>query len=378
MTTAPEPIRTLIVDDSRIFRGVLEQAFSNLPETVVVGSVFNGEKALEFIRNHRVDFATLDIEMPGLSGLDTLKQIRQWNQGRPLDQRTECVLISSLTKQGAACTVEGLQLGALDFILKPSGADEDSNRAVLEKALREKLVVFRAKRNGQPLGPRASSAAAPSAIRNTQPNTSTPAVPRNGYQAVAIGISTGGPEALSCVLPQLAGKTTLPIFIVQHNLQGLSGYMADSLGKRSNVQVVETQDEMKVSAGGVYLAKSGSHSILRLTGSGIVIGQSDAPPENHSRPSVDVFFRSAACIYGTSLIAIVMTGMLNDGANGIRAVKRSGGYTLAQDEATSVVWGMPRAAIETGCVDQVVPLDRVASSILDRIALAQQKPSRVV
>ena len=357
------PIRILIVDDSRIFRGILESVISKLPDAVIVGSVFNGEKALEFLRRTPVDLVTLDIEMPGVSGLETLKAIRELNRSQPNAVQTESVLISSLTKQGAKSTVEGLQLGAIDFILKPNGGSEVENLASLHSALLSTLQLFRMKYAspsssvpGRVEPPKHTALGVDS--RTTKPLAS-------GYKAIAIGISTGGPETLAKMLPDLVGKTKAPIFIVQHNLNGLSGYMADSLTRRLGQSVSEAQENMAVVPGGVYMAQSGSHMILRQPGGIITIGLSDAPPENHSRPAVDVFLRSASAVYGPTLVSAIMTGMLDDGAKGVRVVKRAGGFVIAQDQATSVIWGMPRAAIETGCVDLVLPLDKLASALLE-------------
>jgi two-component system chemotaxis response regulator CheB len=178
---------------------------------------------------------------------------------------------------------------------------------------------------------------------------------------------------LAKLLPDLAGRITAPIFIIQHNLNGLSSYMAESLSRRVGSSITEANEGLVVARGGIYLAQSGSHMILRRVGSQIVIGLSDAPPENHSRPSVDVFLRSATAIYGSSLIAAILTGMLNDGANGVRAVKRAGGFVIAQDQATSVIWGMPRAAIETGAVDAILSLENIAPTL---VAMLEGKSSR--
>jgi two-component system, chemotaxis family, protein-glutamate methylesterase/glutaminase len=388
MSNLLDPIRVLIADDSRIFRGLMEQSLATIEGVAIVGSVFNGRKAIEFIQSNSVDLITLDIEMPVLNGLETLKEIQAWNEAQMPSARTESILVSSLTKHGAACTVEGLQLGALDYFLKPSGPDEDANLDELRRLLVEKIDLVRAKRSGRKPGTSSHATSqlksnlgrltgTTSASRTGSLNasavigsTSHEALPRNGYQAIAIGISTGGPEALAQLLPSLVGKTSLPIFIIQHNLHGLSGFMADSLSRRTRASVKETQEGMPVVPNSIYLAKAGTHTILRTSSQGCFIGLSDAPPENHSRPAVDVFFRSASLAYGAGLIAVVMTGMLNDGANGVRVVKRAGGFTIAQDQASSVIWGMPRAAIETGCVDCVASLDRIGPAILERIARA--------
>ncbi|MEQ1826146.1 MAG: chemotaxis-specific protein-glutamate methyltransferase CheB [Pirellula sp.] len=350
-----DPIRILIVDDSRIFRGVLESVLAGIPDVVVVGSVFNGDKALEFIQSNRVDLATLDIEMPGKNGIETLRAIRELNRKRPTNSQTETLLVSSLTTQGARCTVEGLQLGAIDFVLKPSGGTEAENLAVLQKTMLEKLAIYRQKSLG---------------IRETATRLTTPPRPSihaGSYRAIAIGISTGGPETLAKLLPDLAGKTVVPIFIIQHIQHGMSRYLSESLSKKVGYPIVEAQQGTVVMSGGIYMAQSGSHMILRHLAGQISIGLSNAPAENHSRPSVDVFLRSAAAVYGPSLIAAIMTGMLNDGASGVRVVKRAGGVVLAQDQASSVIWGMPRAAIETGAVDFVLPLEKIAPAFLSLI-----------
>ena len=260
-----EPTRILIVDDSRIFRGFLEKAFAKNAEVVVAGSVFNGEKAIEFLKKSPVDLVTLDLEMPGLDGLSTLKAIRALNRSRPSCPPIEVLLISSLTTQGARCTVEGLQLGAIDFVLKPSGGTETENMAALQGMLTEKLQVYQQKRYGKrepialrsdPRSLRGNESRVPSTghLLSTLPGT---------YKAIAIGISTGGPETLAQLLPEIAGRTQAPIFIVQHILNGLSRYMAESLSRRVRYEIAEAQEDMAVLPGGIYLAQSGSHMLLR-------------------------------------------------------------------------------------------------------------------
>jgi two-component system, chemotaxis family, protein-glutamate methylesterase/glutaminase len=310
--------------------------------------------------------------MPGIGGIATLKAIREIKRDHIGHPPIEVLLVSSLTSQGARATAEGLQLGAIDYVLKPDAGSEEENMAALRKLLIEKLDIYHQKCHGrrpfkanQTIDQTASSnrsSLSSNATKNLPPESS------GGYKAIAIGISTGGPETLAQFLPDLVGRTKAPIFIVQHILSGLSKYMAESLGRRIGHEILEAQDGLVVKPGGVYLAQGGLHMVLRRNGETIEIGLSDAPPENHSRPAVDVFLRSAAAVYGPSLVAAIMTGMLNDGANGIRAVKRAGGFVIAQDQATSVIWGMPRAAIETGVVDMVLPLNQVAEKFLHLVA----------
>ncbi len=350
----PEPLRVLIVDDSRIFRAALQEALEGRPGIRVVGSVWSGEKALEFLRLSPPDLVTLDVNMPGRGGLETLTDIQEVNASRPGQPPIGVVLVSALTSRGAATTVEGLQRGAFDFIRKPDGPDEKANAALLQQQLFEKIDLFAQRRA------RRSITASP------QPKPpSAPPAPRPGrFQAVAIGSSTGGPEALVRILPVLTKQTSVPIFIVQHMPTGMTGYFAESLGRKCDYRVVEASDGGTVQPITVYIAPGGRHMIVRNQDGRIVIGLNDQPPENGCRPSVDVFFRSVAAAYQHSVVAVILTGMGTDGAKGLGPLKRTGAYVIAQDEATSVVWGMPGAAVATNQVDEVLPLERIGPAVV--------------
>jgi two-component system chemotaxis response regulator CheB len=352
-----EPLRVLIVDDSRIFRGQLELVLGEFPDVEIIGSVFSGEKALEFIEKTPPDLVTLDVQMPGIGGLETLRRIVARNQKQKQLPPIDTILVSALTRGGSIVAVEGLQLGAFDCICKPGEGDELINRDALRRAMREQIAALRLRRND--LRYRSLTA-------TVSAGTFAPEKSRKKFSAIAIGASTGGPEALGILLPELlqrAAEPAAPIFIVQHILEGLSGYLADSLTRKCGRAVREVRDETPVLPGGIYLAQSGRHMLLRSTAGRLVLGHSDAPLEKGCRPSVDVFLRSAAACYGTSLATVILTGMGDDGADGIRSVKRAGGYVIAQDESTSVVWGMPRAAAATGLVDDVLPLSRIAETL---------------
>ncbi len=367
-----DPIRVLIVDDSRIFREAIQIALEKNRNVQVVGSVFSGEKALEVIDKIPVDLVTLDVEMPGIGGLETLRAIQQRNRQCRTPRVIDTLLVSSLTQAGARVTVEGLQWGAFDFVTKPHGLDQEANQEWLQKLLAEKLNLLRLRR--KPKGTTGAHRKSPEEWSSVP--VSRPKSPSNTMsgtdRAIAIGTSTGGPEALRFLLPQLAQQTDVPIFVVQHILDGLSYYLAESLSKQCGRTVWEASDGMRVQAGGIYLAKSGKHMILRKTENSLQVATSDSPPERGCRPSVDTFLRSAAMHYQNALVVAILTGMGDDGAEGIRAVKRAGGYVLAQDEASCVVWGMPRAAVETGNVDRVLGLDRMADGILQRFDGSQR------
>ena len=355
-----EPIRILIVDDSRIFRGLLQAVLEQIPGVLVVGSVFSGEKALAFLdQNANVDLMTLDVEMPGIGGLGTLRELRKRNADRHLNRLrpVDAILISALTDSGSRTTVEGLQLGALDYILKPCLPDEQLNREQLRQSLTEKILTLR-QRFARRYPLTAKGAVASSPTPSVKPSAT------RSFRAIAIGTSTGGPEALVHLLPPLVRGCHLPIFIVQHNLPGLSGFMAESLTRYCGRRVLEARDNILIESDGIYLAESSKHMVVRLRESRVCLGVTDGPPERGCRPAVDVFLRSAATVYGSSLMSVILTGMGDDGADGIRVAKRAGGYIMAQDEATSVVWGMPGAAVATGMVDEILPLTRIAERMI--------------
>jgi two-component system chemotaxis response regulator CheB len=350
----PEPLRILVVDDSRIFRSALQSALEGRAGIRVVGSVWNGEKAVDFVRQSPPDLVTLDVNMPGRGGLETLSDIQHWNASRPDLPPVGVLLVSALTERGAAITVEGLARGAFDFIRKPDGPDEKANAALLQQQLFEKIDLFAQRRR------RPSSFAAPP----RRPPVALPIPGTGRFHAVVIGSSTGGPEALARLLPVLTTQTSVPLFIVQHLPPDMTRFFADSLEKKCDYRIVEASDGEAVQPRTAYIAPGGRHMIVRKHQGRFVIALNDQPPENGCRPSVDVFFRSAATAYPQSVVAIILTGMGCDGANGLGALKRSGAYVIAQDEATSVVWGMPGAAVATNQVDEILPLERIGPTVV--------------
>ncbi|MFN9371358.1 MAG: chemotaxis-specific protein-glutamate methyltransferase CheB [Planctomycetaceae bacterium] len=350
------PLRVLVVDDSRIFRGIIETALAGQPGVRVVGSVWSGEKALELAREQLPDFVTLDIQMPGLGGIATLKALRELATARrhPLG----VLLVSAHTRQGAAVTVEGLQEGAFDFLHKPDSPDPRANEATLRRQLLEKIELWR---NSRQPGARRGTGPAPT----PSPPVPAPAVQRGicRYRALLIGSSTGGPEALSELLPKFAPQAPLPILLVQHLPADFASYFAHSLARRVGVSVVEAYDGQPAVAGRIYLAPGGSHLVLRGSGSHLVCGLSDSPPENGCRPAVDVLFRSAAAACGDRALALVLTGMGQDGARGALALRRAGSRVLVQDQESSVVWGMPGTTVEMGAADEVLSLVQLGDAV---------------
>lgn len=348
-------LRVLIVDDSRIFRAGIEQALSGQNDIQVVGSVWSGEKAVEFARTSLPDFVTLDIEMPGMGGIATLKALRDLALA---DRRSVGVLlISSHTRRGAAITIEGLQEGAFDFITKPDGPDPVVNAAQLREQLLEKIQAFRSRR----ISPFATAVSKPAPISpNRRPTR---------FRAVVIGSSTGGPAALNRILPVLAPLARVPIFLVQHFPQGFTHFFAADLANRYGIQIVEAQEGRVAEPGTIYVAPGGRHLVLNEGSGKIAMGFSDSPAENGCRPAADVLFRSASVAYSGQVLAVVLTGMGSDGAKGAAVVKRAGGYVVVQDEATSVVWGMPGSVVAAQAADEVVPIDDMARVILSHLGI---------
>ncbi len=364
----PEPTRVLIVDDSRIFRGVLKAALEELPDVVVVGSVWNGLRALEFLKETPVDLVTLDVEMPGMGGLEALRAIQRLNETRPNQTPVAVLLVSAYTSEGAAVTIEGLQGGAFDFVCKPTGAGLAENLPYLREQLAAKLRILRAQRQ------QGKSASAPLEL---SPSPGRMAAALHRPQVICIGVSTGGPAALARLLPELTAKAPLPTLIVQHMPPGFTASLAESLTRKCGSAVVEAQDGQRLETGTVYIAPGGLHMLARrLRDHGAVISLNDQPPLNNCRPSVDVLFRSVAAAYGAEAIGIILTGMGNDGTEGLGALHRAGARTIAQDEASSVVWGMPGSAVAAGCVDQILPLAQIPSTVQSLVSSPLRSKAR--
>lgn len=367
----PTAARVLIVDDSRIFRSALEASLAGQGEVEVVGSVFNGQKALEFIQATPPDVVTLDVEMPGMDGLETLRAIQRLNAMRSADSAIGVIMVSAHTKRGADITIRALQDGAFDFIAKPSGPNHDRNLERLRQQLLSKIHLFLLSRRRPEASPTDAEPVATPLPRQALPGRRLQwlrAGAGRTVRAVVIAASTGGPKALETLLPGLRQHTDLPILVVQHMPPDFTRSLAESLARLSQSPVIEAQDGQAVEPATTYIAPGGQHLLVRRDRSGVVIGTNDQPPENGCRPSADVLFRAAAAAWSSDLVAMVLTGMGRDGTAGLGAVKRAGGYVLAQDEASSVVWGMPGSAVQAGVVDEMVPLGTIADLVGQLVA----------
>ena len=345
-------LRTIVVDDSVIFRKVVRDCLGELPGVDVVDFARDGTTAVDKIRFHRPDLVTLDLELPGLDGLEVLSAL----QREQID--TNVVIISSSTLRGAATTAKALQFGAFDFILKPEGHDRGEN---MDKVHRQLALAVDALRRRQSSSSRGSEPDVSVPVGSPPPDESKR--PQQGLDAICIGVSTGGPKALTEVLPKLSSSVDVPILVVQHMPPLFTATLANELNQEATLDVVEASHNMPLRGGTVYLAPGGKQMrIGGRPGNWAIEVRDDAAVKN-CKPSVDYLFRSAADKFRNRMLAIVMTGMGDDGLVGCQAVERSGGRIWAQNEASSTVYGMPRRVVEAGLADRVVSLTDIRTGI---------------
>jgi two-component system chemotaxis response regulator CheB len=361
-------IKVLLVDDSAVIRKVLGDLISSDPELEIVGTAANGRLALQQLALLNPDIVTLDIEMPEMDGLQTVQEIRKIGSNVPI------IMCSSLTATGATHTLDALAFGASDYVTKPSSHGANTREVIGEELIRKiKGLAGPGARVAQPARPyeigSTPQVARPSKTTtiielSDPPVTTAPSQPT----VVAIGVSTGGPNALQEVLPLLPANLSVPVFIVQHMPPLFTKLLAERLNATSKLPVVEATDRQEVKAGYIYLAPGGLHmEVKRLLGR-TLIQLHEGPLENSCRPAVDVLFRSIASVYGPSALAVMLTGMGQDGLIGCQNIKAGGGSIIAQDRESSAVWGMPGAVVEAGLATSVVPLRSIAASITSAVS----------
>lgn len=350
------PVRVLVVDDSVVVRRLVTTALQADPELEVVGSAADGRIALAKIEQLGPDVVTLDVEMPIMDGLEALRGIRARWPALPV------IMFSTLTERGAAATLDALALGASDYVTKPSGAG-DPGRAL--DAVRTELIP-----KIKALCARfVSGGGRPAAGSTIRPSVRRP--PASRVDVVAIGVSTGGPNALAQLLPALPRALPVPIVIVQHMPPMFTRILAERLDATSALRVVEAADGDVLEPGGVWIAPGGRHMLVERVGDRCEIRTNLDPPEHSCRPAVDPLFRSVARCYGPHVLAVVLTGMGNDGSEGAEAVRAAGGQVVVQDEGSSVVWGMPGFVARAGHADAIVPLEQMHGEILARLAVGR-------
>jgi two-component system, chemotaxis family, protein-glutamate methylesterase/glutaminase len=339
-----KPVRVLVVDDSALMRKLIPQILARADSIVVVGTAIDGEIALRKIEELAPEVITLDLEMPGLNGIDTLKQIMQrWH--------LPVVVVSSHSTAGAAITLKALALGAVDFVAKPKGVSARMPE-IAEELIRKILVAAQSRGVSVQL--------LPDAAPIDRSRKQDPAVPT---RIIAIGVSTGGPNALQYVFSQLPAEFSGSILAVQHMPDGFTELFARRLDECCPMRVKEAQSGDLLLAGRVLICPGNRHMKVKRLPLGNVAILVDDEPVNGHRPSVDVLFRSVAREFGPQSIAVLMTGMGEDGAAGLGAIRAAGGLTIAQNQESCVVFGMPRAAIERGYAMRVVSLQDLPNTL---------------
>ncbi|MEN1977007.1 protein-glutamate methylesterase/protein-glutamine glutaminase [Cellulomonas sp. P4] len=385
-------IRVLVVDDSVVVRRLVTDSLSRDPDIEVVGFASNGRIALAKVEQLGPDLVTMDIEMPEMNGIEAVRALRRGRQTMPI------IMFSTLTERGASATLDALVAGATDYVTKPANVgsvQESLDRVASELIPKIKALV---PRRGLPgggaaaAGPAGAGAAQPAPAGAGRPAASAlsgpvagaasarrpvvlrPAPTPHPVSAVVLGSSTGGPEALSRVLGALSAPPPVPVLVVQHMPPVFTRQLAARLDRLGPATVVEATDGEALRPGTVYVAAGDHHLEVARTAGALRTVLTDGPPVNFCRPAVDVLFRSAVRELGGQLLAVVLTGMGADGRTGCEDVVAAGGTVLVQDEATSVVWGMPGAVATAGLAHRVLPLGEVAPALEAVLARAGSRP----
>jgi len=342
------PLRVLVVDDSAAIRGVVSAALSADPELRVAGTAADGVQGLARVAELAPDLVLLDVEMPVMDGLTMLRELRR------VQPRLPVVMFSTLTERGAKVALDALVAGANDYVAKPKGASAEEVAARIREEVLPKLKQFRKR------AILAGGQTAVVAARTPRPRS----VP---VAAVVVGISTGGPVALAEFLPAFVSPAGVPVLIVQHMPAVFTSHLAERLTHVCGVPVREASDGRELLPGDILLAPGGRHLKVARQGTKVVTLLDDGPPENSCRPAADVLFRAAAAVWGGGTLGVVMTGMGKDGLKGSESVLAAGGAILAQDETTSVVWGMPGHVARAGLAEAVLPLRQLGVEVAMRL-----------
>ena len=353
--------RVLVVDDSAVMRGLLTELIKSAPDMEVVGGAPDAASAREMIKALNPDVLTLDVNMPGMGGLEFLERLMRL---RPMP----VVMVSAFTQAGSETTLKALELGAVDFIGKPR-SDGPRSIEVYAEELVDKLRTARSARLRRPSVPLAAgmplAGAAQAPLTVSKPMATAPVV-RSGpvNKIIFLGASTGGTEAIKEFLLGVPADCP-PILIVQHMPEAFTASFAKRLDTLCAPHVIEAQGNEKVETGTVYIAPGHSHMVIRKAASGYVTELQSTPPVNRHRPSVDVLFDSAAALIGRQAVGVILTGMGKDGAQGLLKMRQAGARTFGQDEASCVVYGMPREAFLVGAVEEQYALDSIARPVLN-------------
>ncbi len=342
-------IRVLIVDDSIVIRKILSDILSSDSALEVAATACDGRIALAKVAQFHPDLVTLDIEMPVMNGLETLAELRK------LHPKLPAIMFSTLTERGAAATLDALAGGASDYVTKPSDTDTAGAMAAIRAELIPKIKALCSRTTTK-----SPSSPPPGVVPVRRPA-------HRRIEIVTIGSSTGGPNALAEVLPRIPKDFPVPIVLVQHMPPIFTRLLADRLAASSQIPIHEGSADAVLCPGHAWIAPGNFHMTVKRVGAGRHLQLNQNPPENSCRPAVDVLFRSVADVYGADTLAVVMTGMGSDGVNGVRSIREKGGEVIVQDEASSVVWGMPGLVCASGQADGVYALNQLGQEITRRV-----------
>lgn len=360
VATATNPVRVLVVDDQGIIRRLVTKALKLIDGVELVGEAINGRDALDHIRRSQPDVLILDVEMPEMNGLELLEQLKS------VQNAPKALMFSSLTKAGADTTISALGLGAYDFLVKPEQQSPSTVVEYLVCELQTRLDTYSWIARGRPLSDAApKQLPRPSKVEQPQPTTTPQEQTR--IDAVAIGVSTGGPEALGKLIPQLPNNLHVPVLVVQHMPPLFTKSLADRLNLQSSLPVQEATDGALLEPGTVTIAQGGRHMKVINSNLGPRVGITDDSPIQSCRPSVDYLLKSMGEVYGTNFLPVIMTGMGYDGTDECLKLHKRGVPILAQSARSCVVFGMPRKLIEDKIASSI-HLDDLADAIVDRIA----------
>lgn len=367
-------LRVLVVDDTIVYRKAVSDIIEEIPGVELAGVAHNGKIAIAKIKSLKPDVLTLDIEMPQMNGIEVLAELKKHHPN------VGAIMLSTLTNEGSHMTMRALDLGAFDFILKPQSTNQTEGKKEIRAALEPILKAFKNSKMGPGLVGKRSPRAGFTTSKGTRPVRSVAPKPlrplgnkratkRGSSEIVTIGISTGGPNALNQMMPKLPGDLGVPILIVQHMPPVFTKSLAASLDKKCALTVKEAENGENILPNVAYIAPGGKQMklVAGTDGQNRRIKITDDPPENSCKPSVDYLFRSVGDYYVGRTTAVIMTGMGSDGTKGLEVLKNKSAYVIGQDEASCIVYGMPKAPAELGYLDTVVPLSKIADEIVKSV-----------
>jgi two-component system chemotaxis response regulator CheB len=346
------PLTALIVDDTVVYRRILAGILSEFNDVTVVDTAANGSIAIKKLAVQPVDLVLLDVQMPVMDGIETLKYIKEHYPD------INVVMVSGCSGEATKITLQALKMGALEFIRKPEGKTQEESKQQISSELKSIISILKIRAILHDRKEPKTEIAMPVAHL---PGRVVPTLHRGTYGIVCIGTSTGGPNALTKLVSGLDKNFPLPILTVQHMPPNFTAALAEDLDRKSSLRVIEASDDMEILPGTMIIAKGGRHMIVRMKNNQLMIGLNDEPPENSCKPSVDVLFRSVADYYGDKgVLAAVMTGMGSDGLAGMHSLKHKECHCITQSASSCIVYGMPRAIDEAGLSDESVDLDNIA------------------